>query len=380
MDSSLKDLEAKGVIDSVPRLYNPNSAFQRVLHFTPHQQDVELASWLEQSDIELFIHPVSGLSPIKAAKTAARMWRVIKEHKVDLVRGRLPYLGSLMGVIAARLRGRPFVVSLGGDNRIVQDRNKVYNYHSKFISFRMEALVLRLAHKVIVPNLYTLDYVGKIIGDKSAKDKCAQIPWLSDPIEKMEPDPKALDDARVNPEIDLVVIVGFLNRYKFTDVIFDMLKKFQATNQKSEKSLQFVFCGDGPLREDGETRFANSPNVIFLGWTPRKLVQALMRRARVVLIPMSGFVLLEAASLGKPVITSNIEWHTEMIVDGETGLAVTPDNSSAWLTALRWILEHSNESQAMGEKLEALYWREYDPSHTIAAELALYGELIRKSL
>jgi glycosyltransferase involved in cell wall biosynthesis len=380
MDSSLKDLEAKGVIDSVPRLYNPDSAFRRVLHFTPHQQDEELASWLEQSDIELFVHPVSGLSPIKAVKTAARMWRVIKERKVDLVRGRLPYLGSLMGVIAARLRGRPFVVSLGGDNRIVQDRNKVYNYHSKLISFGMEALVLRLAHRIIVPNQYTLAYVAKIIGHKPAKDKCVQIPWLSDPIEKTESDPQALSNTNIDPESDLVVIVGFLNRYKFTDVIFDMLEKFLATTQHSEKPLQFVFCGDGPLREDGETRFANSPNVIFLGWTHRTLVYALMRRARIVLIPMSGFVLLEAASLGKAVITSNIEWHTEMIVDGETGRAVMPDSASAWLGALRWMLEHSSESQAMGEQLEALYWREYDPSHTIAAERALYDELIGKSL
>jgi glycosyltransferase involved in cell wall biosynthesis len=69
-----------------------------------------------------------------------------------------------------------------------------------------------------------------------------------------------------------------------------------------------------------------------------------------------------------------------MIVDGETGRAVMPDSASAWLGALRWMLEHSSESQAMGEQLEALYWREYDPSHTIAAERALYDELIGKSL
>ncbi|MGY8961384.1 MAG: glycosyltransferase family 4 protein [Alphaproteobacteria bacterium] len=379
MDSSLMDLEAKGVIDSVPRLYNPDGAFEKVLHFTPHERDQKLSPWLEQFNIELFVHPASGLSPFKIIKTVTRMWRLLKDRKVDLVRGRLPYLGSLMGVVAARLRGRPFVVSLGGDNRIVQERNKVYNYHSKIISFTMEALVLRLATRIIVPNHYTLDYVGGIIGPAPAYEKCVRIPWLSDPIEKTEPKPSALSELPIDDDSDFIVIIGFLNRYKFSDVIFDVLEKFLAENKTSEKNLKFVFCGDGPLRSEGEHKFAATNDVVFLGWTHRTIVQALMRRARLVLIPMSGFVLLEAASLGKPVITSNIEWHTEMIIDGETGLSVTPNEPSEWLDALHWMLEHSDESLAMGEQLEALYWREYDPSLSIASERALYDTLIGNS-
>ena len=281
-----------------------------------------------------------------------------------------------MGVIAARFRGCPFVVSLGGDNRIVQERNKVYNYHSKTISFSMEALVLRLATRIIVPNLYTQNYVGGIVGQQTAFQKCVRIPWLSDPIEKTETNPDALCGLPIDGKSDLIVIVGFLNRYKFSDVIFNVLEKFLEENHAPEKPLQFVFCGDGPLREEGERKFAAANDVVFLGWTHRTIVQALMRRARLVLIPMSGFVLLEAASLGKPVITSNIEWHTEMIIDGETGLSVTPNEASEWLDALHWMLEHSDESMTMGKRLEALYWKEYDPSHSIAAERALYDSLI----
>lgn len=378
MDSSLKDLEEKGVIDSVPRLYNPNGAFQCVLHFTPHERDQDLASWLAGYGIELFVHKAVALSPLKIVRAMIKMWQTIKDRKVDLVRGRLPYLGSFMGVVAARLTGRPFVVSLGGDNRIVQERNNVYNYHSKLISYSMESLVLRLATRIIVPNRYTQEYVSKIIGRRRATDKCVRIPWLSDPIEKDERNVNALEDVAIKSGRDIVLIVGFLNRYKFTDVIFDMLDMYFTENAATKNSPQFVFCGDGPLRDEGIARFSDRDDVIFLGWTHKTVVQALLRRAQIVLIPMSGFVLLEAASLGKPVITSNIEWHTEMVVDGETGMAVTPHEAAEWLRALCWMLTHENERQALGGRLEALYWKEYDPSHSMAAERALYDSLIKE--
>lgn len=379
MDSSLVDLDTKGVLSSVPRLYNPDGAWSRVLHFTPHAVDLKLAPQLARHKIELYAHPVSGLSPLKALRTSLRMWRTIKSEKVNLVRGRLPYLGSLMGVIAARLRGIPFVVSLGGDNRIVQEKNQSYNYNSKKISYLMEWLVLRLASSIIVPNRYTQKYVGTIIGEKRAEKKCARIPWLSDPIEKLASQTKCKDKFNIQPDTRLVLIVGFLNQYKFTDILFQMLTLMKETGELDKENLQFVFCGDGPLREEGEALFSDSLSVKFLGWTPRDDVHWLMRKAEIVLIPMSGFVLLEAASLGKPVITSNVEWHGEMVKNNQTGLIVAPHDSSAWKRALGQMLDDPKKAEAMGESLEAIFWADYSPQHSIDAEIELYQRLIGQS-
>ena len=115
MDASLLDLRRKGVFDSVPETYNPGRAYERVIHFTPHPEDAEVAEVLREHRIELRVHDVAGLQPLKFIKTLARIWRAFGRDRVDVVRGRLPYIGSLMGGLAARLRGIPFVVSLGGD-------------------------------------------------------------------------------------------------------------------------------------------------------------------------------------------------------------------------------------------------------------------------
>lgn len=375
MDSSLKDLEKKGVFSSISRLYNPNNAFARVFHFTPHEKDLELATRLDSSNIEILRHPVEGLSPIKALYTTIIMWRMIKKKKVDLVRGRLPYLGSLMGGVAAKLAKKPFVVSLGGDNRIVQEKNGIFNYNSKLISYTMEWLVLKLATAIIVPNKHTYKYVESIIGTGAAGNKSIRIPWISDPIEKTGlpiEDPRITD---IPKSKKLVVIVGFLNRYKFTDVLYEALESILSV--KKMPPIQFVFCGDGPLREEGELKFLNEDTVTFLGWTDRELVQQLMREAEVVLVPMSGFVLLEAASLGKPVITSNVEWHSEMVKNNDTGIVVQPDVPQEWQEALMTMLEDPEKASALGENLEALYLEQYSPTISIETELKLYERLIQ---
>lgn len=374
MDSSLKDLETKGVFSSVGRIYNPNHAFSKVFHFTPHLKDLDLAPSLAPDKIELVHHPVSGLSPFKLILTIFKMWKLIKKNDIELIRGRLPYLGSLMGAIAARLARKPFVVSLGGDNRIVQEKNGIYNYNSKFFSYLIEQIVLQLSTSIIVPNQYTYNYVSSLIGEKKSKEKSVIIPWISDPIDKQG---EAISDPRIltiPSSRRLMIIVGFLNRYKFTDVLYKTLEAI--INDSGNEDVQFVFCGDGPLREEGERLFLNSTQVTFLGWTDKKLVQQLMRKAEVILIPMSGFVLLEAASLGKPIITSNVEWHSEMVQDGITGLVVTPDDVEAWKKAIQEMLDNPIKAQEYGEKIEKLYFSQYAPDITIQAEKTLYTKLM----
>ena len=377
MDSSLVDLEAKGVLASVSRTYNPDRAWSKVLHFSPHERDLKLADHLRPFEIELHIHCALNLSPLKILAAIFQMMRAIKQERVSLVRGRLPYLGSLMGVIAARLKGIPFVVSLGGDNRIVQERNDSYYFNSRWFSWNIEKLVLKLATAVIVPNDFTRRYVEGIIGEKGGV-KCACIPWISDAVSSVDPVPFDPTSLGLSDKRPLVIIVGFLNSYKYTDVLYDVLEQYlESSLDDPSKIPQFVFCGDGPLREEGERRFQACPDFVhFLGWTEREVVQALMRRSAIVLIPMSGFVLLEAASLGKPVITSNVEWHAEMVVDGKTGVIVDPEKVDDWLGALQFLLSHPDECAAMGRELEALYRAKYSAEKAIEAEKTLYLRLI----
>ncbi len=375
MDSSLEDLATKGVFSSVVDTYNPSRSYRRVIHFTPHIRDLGRTAELAAGGIMLIHHPAAGLSPLKMFAALRLVVRTLREERVDIVRGRLPYLGSLIGAIAARIHGIPFVVSLGGDNRIVQERNQSYYYGSRFISHMMESMVLRMADAIIVPNKFTQDYVASIVGSDLAEAKCRRVPWISEPI------PAAVGSLPLTLGIPdaarIIPIIGFLNRYKFSDVIFDAIDSFLAATENLG-AVEFVFCGDGPFRRVGESRFAGRSGVRFLGWQDRTTVQTLLAKAEVVLIPMSGFVLLEAASIGKPVIASAVEWHREIVRDNETGLIVDPHDASAWVRCIRYLLDNPSQAAELGAALRQLYWAEYSPSNCVAAEVALYQQLTRK--
>ena len=373
MDSSLYDLEKKGVLGGAAETYNPEGAFEVVYHFTPHEQDLSLASEFIDHHIHLIHHPAGWISIRRIFRSMRQVTRLIRTERINLVRGRLPYLGSLVGAIAARLRGVPFVVSLGGDNRIGQRRSGEYYYGSKTISYAMEWLVLKLASAVIVPNRYTLAYVGQVAGPKTVS-RCEVIPWLSPPVPTEAPD----DDERLarlelSQTRPIILIVGFLNPYKFTDILFQMLEDEES---REFGPVDFYFCGDGPLKVEGERRFAEREGIKFLGWQQRETIHALMRRAEIVLIPMSGFVLLEAASLGKAVVTSNLEWHSEIVSHEFTGLLVDPVNASEWRDAIVRLLAKSELRDTFGNALKARYESDYLLRTAIDKERALYHELV----
>lgn len=375
MDSSLQDMKRKGLLDTVPELYNPDRNFQKVIHFTPHVEDEQLADFFVPYNIEVLSYGAATIDPIRLVLVFIKVLATIRQKKVDLVRGRLPYLGSLLGCLSARLLRIPSVVSLGGDNRIVQFAEGRYHYNSRFVSFTIEKLALLLTTKIIVPNRFTSEYVARIIGPKRAKNKTIIIPWRCEAIaQKDSNEPNVHDHFHLSDKALIVPIIGFINRYKFSHVLFKALDSWLPS---TDQPVVFVFCGEGPLRQDGEKLFSKRDDVLFIGWQDRPMVYALIRRASIVLIPMSGFVLLEAASMGKPVVTSRVEWHSELVEDMVSGRLIDPEDPMQWRGAIKQLLRAPEKASEFGRALKRTFDADYSPDRSKQLEIELYRELIR---
>lgn len=63
-----------------------------------------------------------------------------------------------------------------------------------------------------------------------------------------------------------------------------------------------------------------------------------------------GQVVIEAMAAGKPVVVQRIPPLTEIVVHGETGLCVEPENPEALAGAIAWLLNHPQEAQQMGRR------------------------------
>jgi glycosyltransferase involved in cell wall biosynthesis len=115
--------------------------------------------------------------------------------------------------------------------------------------------------------------------------------------------------------------------------------------------LRGLIAGDGPERERLERLARESGGVRLLG--SRGDVPDLMLACDAVVLlseaealPMS---ILEAMSLARPVVTSDVGGAAEAVSDGETGIVVPPSDVAAAATALATLAADPEKADAMGE-------------------------------
>ena len=373
-ESRFSDLYSKGVLTLGSATYDPSGTFDRVVVFTPYAEDLVLSEEMERKNIHLIYHGGRARKPWLWFSAVMRMVRAIHTHNIKVMRGSNPFLGSLMGTFAAKIAGIPSVVWLGGDNRIAQAALNKWYYRSRKLTNMIEFLTLHMNDVILVPNQFTFAYVLRIAGE-SLRPKIKRISWSTGRVPKHDPEEPDLSELGISLNDVIVPIIGFINQYKFSHILFDALEEGPLCNQDG-KPAQFIFCGDGNLRTEGERRFADRTDVCFIGFQQKPIVEALIRHAHIVCIPMSGNVVLEAASVGKPVISSNIEWHSEIIKDGETGLLVAPLDPVAWRNAVTRLLADPCQSSFLAENLHTQYEKNYS-AEIVAKQLdEFYSSLI----
>lgn len=70
--------------------------------------------------------------------------------------------------------------------------------------------------------------------------------------------------------------------------------------------------------------------------------------------------ILEAMSMGRPVITTDAPGARETVREGKNGWRVPPRNAQALADAMRWMIQHPDEREIMGEKSRARVEKKYD--------------------
>ena len=116
-----------------------------------------------------------------------------------------------------------------------------------------------------------------------------------------------------------------------------------------------IIAGDGPERpslEDAVRARGLESSVEFLGWICPDRVPALMNDATLLLVPSRyeafGLTALEAAQMARPVVASRVGGLPEVIIDGETGLLVEPDDPASLAWAIITLLQDRERSQRFG--------------------------------
>jgi glycosyltransferase involved in cell wall biosynthesis len=171
----------------------------------------------------------------------------------------------------------------------------------------------------------------------------------------------------------VVGLVARLSPEKGVDVLFRALTELPGVTA--------IVAGEGPARGDLE-RLADelglSERVRFLGW--RDDVDAVIRSVDVLALPSRNesapIAIVEAMLGGIPTVASDVGGVPELVLHGETGYLVPPDDPHALAAALRRLLDDPELRARFGARGRELAEERHDPAKSARMFEAIYRELL----
>jgi rhamnosyl/mannosyltransferase len=175
------------------------------------------------------------------------------------------------------------------------------------------------------------------------------------------------------------LFVGMMRYYKGLSVLLDAI---------AGTDLSLLIVGCGPLEEElkQQAKRLKLNNVHFVGHVTETDKMALLELSLGFVFPSTmrseafGVSLLEAAMLGKPLISTEIGTGSSYVnLHETTGLVVPPNHVNALREALRYIGSHPEEAQRMGEQAALRHQALFTGQHMVAGYEAVYRSVCMRS-
>jgi glycosyltransferase involved in cell wall biosynthesis len=145
--------------------------------------------------------------------------------------------------------------------------------------------------------------------------------------------------------------------------------------------IVLIIVGEGLLREELQNQVQDlglEDKVFFTGY--RTDVIQLMDEFDIFVFPSIwegfGLVLLEAMSLGKPIISSNVGAIPEIVIDGETGFLVMPRDVLGLRNVMKKLIESPDLRKSIGEKGRERLKAEFSVEKMVKKTEKLYNKLL----
>ena len=298
-------------------------------------------------DVEPFYEALEV--PVLRLEGALGLRRVLSRLRPRVVHTHLVH-ADVFGALAA----------LGSASRLVSTKHNDDPFRTGPFRF-VERLLTRRVDRVIAITealrRFTVDRVGL-------------------PAAKVEVVPYGLDELPAawgsNPELDLppdarvLLAVTRLVPQKGLDVA---VAAFEIVRERHPNAA-LVVLGEGPER----------PRLRAAGvYLPGRVgdVAEWYRRAELLVHPVRwegfGLALLEAMLAEKPVVATRVSSVPEIVLDGDTGMLVPPDDPRALAAAIQALLEDPHRARAYGRAGRARARSEFSVARMVERTLAVYA-------
>jgi len=313
------------------------------------------------------------ISPFDDIAAFIKLYRIFRETGFDVVHTHTAKAGALAR-LAAFLAGVPVIIH-------TPHGHNFYGYFNAFFSGlirTIEKLLSRFTDKIMV--LTELEKSDHIKYRVANRDKLVLINQGLD-LSGFEPDSKDSISARENLGISgNCLVAGFVGRLEPVKGPQYFIKAAKKILEERE-DVRFILTGEGSLRrelEDDVSSWGLRERIVFLGW--QENVPGVMSAMDMLVLPSLneavGIVLIEAQSLGIPVIASDVGGIPEVVKDGQTGLLVRPADPDALAKAMLKLLDDPALRRAMSGSASAWCRGRFTADAMLDKVTRMYKEVI----
>lgn len=313
-----------------------------------------------------------GLNPITELITIFRLRTILKRIKPDIVHN-VALKPVVLGSLAAQFAGVRNIVNapVGMGYVFTSEENK-----ARILRPIVKALIRyslgRQARRVIIEN--NDDFNNLVAGGFAKNDSIALIKGAGVDTEKFgyKPEP--------NGQVQ-VIMVSRLLRDKGVQEFTDAAKLVNAR----ESTVQFVLVGDvddgnpTSLTAEQLTELRKSRDVTWLG--ARTDISELLASSHVACLPSyrEGLPksLIEAASAGRPIVTTDVPGCREVVTHMVNGLLVQPRDVTALASAIEKLVNDPILRQSMGKENRHKAESEYANEIIIAQTHGVYDSFYK---
>lgn len=303
----------------------------------------------------------------------ARLYFFFRKHRFDLVHTHTAKAG-FVGRTAAFLAGcRCIVHTAHGHN--------IYGYFGPVMT-RFLIILERVAASYTSRIVVVTECEGKdcLRFKICAKDKLVHINSALEP-EYFRDSRHTREEIRRSLGAGKGVLVGMIGRLepvKGAEYFIDAAKEVSG----NFPGARFIVIGEGALRKALELRVAHyglAGRFLFTGW--REDIREILNGIDILVLPSLnealGLVLLQAQAAGVPVVASRVGGVEEALVDGQTGILVSPADSKALASAIGTLLNDGAMRRSMGDRGHEWVSGRFTVEKMARDHQALYENLLR---
>lgn len=152
----------------------------------------------------------------------------------------------------------------------------------------------------------------------------------------------------------------FIGRLSFEKGLMNLIEDWSAIN------YPLYIIGTGPLENKAKEISKSNKNITFLGNIENKKVKEFLAESSFLVFPSTLYegmpiTILEAMSVGVPVIATNLGPRNEMIQNGINGFLYENGNSTEFIDKVNMLIENKGFRRKMGKIAKEEYLKKYTP-------------------